>query len=55
MFKSDIWSGEDNKNFRPGIKIYWWEVEEKYQLGAKAASNKAFQSLSNPFLQKKMD
>jgi hypothetical protein len=45
MFKSDIWSGEDNENSRPGIKICWWQVEEKNQLGAKAASSKAFQSL----------
>jgi hypothetical protein len=48
MFKSDIWSGEDNKKSRPGIQICWWQVKEKNQLEAKAASSEAFQSLSNP-------
>jgi hypothetical protein len=57
MFKSYVWSGDDNKNSRPGIKICWLQVAEKNQLGAKTASSKAFQSLFNPhsssFLTKK--
>jgi hypothetical protein len=44
--QSDIRSGEDNKN--SGIKICWWQVEEKNQFSGKTASSKAFQSLFNP-------
>jgi hypothetical protein len=48
MFKVIFGVERTTRTPRPGIKICWWQVEEKNQFSGKAASSKAFQSLFNP-------